>query len=130
MDDLFQESKIIIINETGNGMRIFDQTKPTCLATDLSKHCIGFWLFQKYCKCEQTASFCCKEGWKITLVGRIHKCCRFSILTGRRGISSCRCSQVRYFVLGCDNLVIAVGHKTLLKLFGHRLLENIPNARL
>ena len=38
--------------------------------------------------------------------------------------------KARYFVLECDNLIIAVDHKPLLKLLGDRSLENIPNARL
>ena len=38
--------------------------------------------------------------------------------------------RARYFVLGCSNLTIAVDHKPLLKIFGDRSLENIPNARL
>lgn len=36
----------------------------------------------------------------------------------------------RYFVLGCDNLIIAVDHKPLLKLFGNRLLKDISNDRI
>ena len=36
----------------------------------------------------------------------------------------------RYFVLGCDDLIVAVDHKPLLKILGDRSLEGIPNARL
>ena len=38
--------------------------------------------------------------------------------------------KARHFVLGCSDLVIAVHHKPLLKLFGDRSLEDIPNTRL
>ena len=38
--------------------------------------------------------------------------------------------KARYFVLGCNDLVIAVDHKPLLKIFWDRSLENFPNARL
>ena len=38
--------------------------------------------------------------------------------------------KAQYFVLGCNDLVIAVDNKPLLKIFGNRSLENIPNARL
>jgi len=38
--------------------------------------------------------------------------------------------KARYFVLGCAELIIAVDHKPLLKIFGDRSLEHIPNARL
>lgn len=36
----------------------------------------------------------------------------------------------RHFVLGCKDLIIAVDHKPLLKLFGDRSLDNISNSRL
>ncbi len=32
-------------------------------------HGIGYWLFQKHCTCPSNDLFCCKSGWKITLVG-------------------------------------------------------------
>ena len=38
--------------------------------------------------------------------------------------------KARYFVLGCTNLVIAVDHKPLLKIFGDRSLDQISNAQL
>ena len=38
--------------------------------------------------------------------------------------------KARHFVLRCSDLVIAVDHKPLLKLFGDRSLEDIPNTRL
>ncbi|GFO47136.1 transposon tf2-6 polyprotein [Plakobranchus ocellatus] len=38
--------------------------------------------------------------------------------------------KTRYFVLGCPNLIIAVDHRSLLKVFGDRSLEAIPNPRL
>jgi len=38
--------------------------------------------------------------------------------------------KARHFVLECCDLIIAVDHKPLLKLFGDRSLEDIPNMRL
>lgn len=38
--------------------------------------------------------------------------------------------KARFFVLGCSDLIIAVDHKPLLKLFGDRSLEEISNTRL
>ena len=50
---------------------------------------------------------------------------------GGRSLGRSRRSQVHvYFVLGCEDLTIAVDHKPLLKLFGDRSLKNIPNPRL
>ena len=39
-------------------------------------------------------------------------------------------NKTRHFVLGCDNLTIAVDHKPLLKIFNDRSLDAIPNPRL
>ena len=38
--------------------------------------------------------------------------------------------KARHFVLGCKNLIVAVDHKPLLKIFGDRSLEEIPDPRL
>ena len=38
--------------------------------------------------------------------------------------------HARHFVLGCNNLLIAVDHKPLLSLLENRSLEKIPNNRL
>ena len=69
INNLFEESKDVIISEIDEGVRIFDKNKPTCLATDWSKNGIGFWLLQKHCNCEKLAPFCCRDGWQITFVG-------------------------------------------------------------
>jgi len=38
--------------------------------------------------------------------------------------------RARFFVLGCEELLIAVDHKPLLKIFGDRSLNDIENLRL
>ena len=38
--------------------------------------------------------------------------------------------RVRFFVLGCSDLIIAVDHKPLLRVFSDRSLKEILNARL
>ena len=115
------------------GNRTFDKSKPTCLATDWSKSGIGFWLFQKHCHCQGTKLFCCKSGWKITLVGSrfTHSAeSRYAPVEGEALAVVYALDKARHFVLGCPNLLIAVDHKPLLKLFGDRSLEDIPNPRL
>ena len=62
LEKLFEESKTAIIQEIENDVRIFDKSKPTCLATDWSKHGIGYWLFQKHCDCTPVKPFCCRTG--------------------------------------------------------------------
>ena len=38
--------------------------------------------------------------------------------------------KARHFTLGCSDLIVAVDHKPLLKTFGDRCLDDIPNPRL
>ena len=114
-------------------MRIFDKTKPTCLATDWSKDGIGFWLFQKHCRCSTTDPFCCHDGWKVTLVESrfTHPAeSRYAAVEGEALAVADALDKARYFVLGCSDLVIAVDHKPLLKLLGNRTLDDIPNPCL
>ena len=133
LDDIFRESKDVIVKEIERGVRIFDKTKPTCLATDWSKEGIGFWLFQKHCRCAPIRPFCSKDGWKITLVGSrfTHAAeSRYAPIEGEALAVAGALDKARYFVLGCENLIVAVDHKPLLKLLADRALGDIPNPRL
>lgn len=133
LNNLFNESKTIIIKEIEEGVRIFDKSRPTCLATDWSKSGIGFWLLQKHCQCTSSEPFCCPTGWKTTLVGSrfTHSAeSRYAPVEGEALAVADALDKARFFTLGCDDLIIAVDHKPLLKLFGDRSLEEISNARL
>ena len=133
LNALFEECKTVIVSEIEYGVQIFDKTKPTCLATDFSKSGIGFWLFQKHCTCLDEEPFCCRTGWKITLVGSrfTHPAeSRYAPIEGEALTVADALDKCRYFVLGCDNLTIAVDHKPLLKVFTNRSLEDIGNSRL
>ena len=133
LQQAFDKSKLTIIEEIHNGVKIFDKTKPTCLATDWSKNGIGYWLFQKHCSCPSTDLFCCKQGWKITLVGSrfTHAAeSRYAPIEGEALAVADALDKARHFVLGCKNLTIAVDHKPLLKIFGDRSMDNISNTRL
>ncbi|VDI04801.1 Hypothetical predicted protein [Mytilus galloprovincialis] len=133
LETLFQKTKTVIVSEIEEGVRIFDKSKPTCLATDWSKSGLGFWLFQKHCNCQKILPFCCNEGWKITLVGSrfTHGAeSRYAPVEGEALAVVDALDKARYFVLGCEELIIAVDHKPLLKIFGDRLLDQISNTRL
>ena len=52
------------------GVRLFDPSRLTCLATDWSVDGVGFFLMQKYCNCNAKTPACCPNGWKLCLVGR------------------------------------------------------------
>ena len=114
-------------------MCISDKPKPTCLAADWSKNSIGFWLFQKHCQCSSTEPFCCRTGWKITLVGShfTHAAeSPYASVVGEALAITDALDKARFFVLGYSNLIITVDHKPLLKVFGDQSLEEITNARL
>ena len=69
MDAIFEKSKVKIVNEIIEGVRIFDVNKPTLLATDWSKVGIGHVLLQKHFDCSEEKLSCCSTGWKVTLIG-------------------------------------------------------------
>ena len=129
----FDASKTEICNRIREGVQIFEKDRPTCLATDWSKDGIGYWLFQKHCQCPAREISCCQEGWKVTLVGSrfTHPAeSRYAPIEGEALAVADALDKARHFVLGCSDLTIAVDHKPLLKLFGDRSLEDIPNTRL
>jgi len=133
LETLFTESKLHILGEIEHGVCIFDKSKPTCLATDWSKTGIGFWLFQKHCRCPGKTPFCCRNGWKIVLVGSrfTHPAeSRYAPIEGEALAVADAMDKARHFILGCKELIIAVDHKPLLGLFTNRSLNDIPNNRL
>ena len=130
LENVFRESKEEIVQEIERGVRIFDKSKPTCLATDWSREGVGFWLFQKHCQCAPVRHFCCADGWKVTLVGSrfTHAAeSRYAPVEGEALAVADALDKARYFVLGCRDLIVAVDHKPLLKLLGDRALDDIPN---
>ena len=133
LDEAFKESKTVIVREIQKGVRIFDKSKPTCLATDWSNSGIGFWLFQKHCHCADTKPFCCHQGWQITLVGSCFTHAaesRYATVEGEALAVADALDKACFFVLGCEELIVAVDHKPLLKIFGDRSLDDISNTRL
>ena len=133
LNEIFEESKSIIISEIHRGVEIYDKNRLTCLITDWSKEGIGFWLFQKHCDCASSRPFCCTSGWKITLVGSRFTSgaeSRYAPVEGEALAVVDALEKARHFVLGCPNLIIGVDHKPLLKILGDRSLDDIPNPRL
>ena len=133
LNDLFEESKSLIVSEIYKGVEIYDKNKPTCLVSDWSKEGIGFWLFQKHCECQSSRPFCCNTGWKTTLVGSRFTSgaeSRYAPIEGEALALVDALEKARHFVLGCPNLTVAVDHKPLVKTFSDRSLDGIPNPRL
>ena len=70
LDKAFSASKEEIIRQCERGVRLFSMTAPTGLATDWSKHCMGWWLVQKHCQCPGIPTLgCCKTGWQTVYCG-------------------------------------------------------------
>ena len=133
LNELFEESKIQIIEAIKDGVQIFDPTRMTCLRCDWSKQGIGFYLCQKHCACPGRYPNCCEDGWRITLCGsRFLKPSesRYAPIEGEALAVAWSLEQTRYFTLGCDNLVVVVDHKPLTKILGDRTLDEITNTRL
>ena len=129
LEDIFRESKDMIVKGIEPGVRIFDQTKDAYIATDWSKEGIGFWLFQKHCRCSTIRPFCCNDGWKIAVVGSMFTHAagsRYARIEDEALAVTDALDKARYFVLGCENLIVAVDHKPLLKLPVDRALDDIP----
>ena len=104
LQQAFEPSKTTIIDEIHSGVKIFNKTKPTCLATDWSKQGIGYWLFQKHCSCPSNDLFCCKQGWKITHADSLML---LIPIEGDALAVADALDKARHFVLGCKNLTIA-----------------------
>ena len=133
LDYLFRQSKIVIVDEIRHGVEIFDQSRPTCLATDWSKEGLGYWLVQKHCDCVGVLPFCFKMGWKIVLMGSrfTHGAeSRYAPIEGEALAVVDALDKSRYFTLGCSDLIVAVDYKPLLKVMGDRALDDIANPRL
>ena len=133
LQDAFESSKEVIIKAVEKGVKTFDMGKVTCLATDWSKHGIGFCLLQKQCNCSNLSPVCCSDGWSLVFAGSRFTSpaeSRYSPVEGEALAVAWALERAKHFVLGCPTLVVAVDHKPLLKLLGDRHLEDIENPRL
>ena len=138
LQKIFDGAKAHIVDMVKEGVKIFDVNKKTCLATDWCRQGIGFFLLQKHCQCPPKISgvntpTCCKTGWKLVFAGGRFTTpteSRYSPIEGEALAVVMSLYKARYFVLGCQDLTVAVDHLPLLKVFGDRKLEEIENPRL
>ena len=133
LQQAFEASKKAIVDAIRTGVEIFDLQRTTCLRTDWSKQGIGYFLLQKHCACAQLTPNCCPDGWRITLAGS-----RFlnpaeqhyAPIEGEALAITWGLEQTKYFTLGCDQLLVATDHKPLVRIYGDKTLDEIPNTRL
>ena len=134
LQELFEEAKEHIVELVKEGVRIFDISKPTCLATDWCRQGVGFFLMQKHCSCPgQIVPTCCASGWKLVFAGGRFTTpaeSRYAPVEGEALAVVVALYKTRYFVLGCEQLTVATDHKPLLKVLGDRQLCEMENPRL
>ena len=120
----------MITTEIANVVKIFDKTKPTFLATDWSRNgrLLAF--------SETLFVFINQSLLLPTMVGKLWWWVVDSPTPQNLDMHQSKERLLLWqmpltlFILGCNNLVIAVDHKPLLKIFGDRSLDQISNPRL
>ena len=133
LSSIFKESKEVMIQEMKDGVRLFQPSRPTCLLTDWSTSGIGFCLMQKYCQCTSRTPICCRDGWKLCLVGSRFTHgpeTRYAPIEGEALAVAYALHQTRYYVEGCSDLTVATDHKPLVGILNNRSLNDIANRRL
>ena len=134
MTRLFEDSRKLILDKIKDGVCAFEVGRPTCLSTDWSKDSIGFILQQKTCSCDiHDAPLCCPDGWRLVLAGShftLPAESRYAPIEGEALAVTYGLEKCRLCVMACPNLIVAVDHAPLVKLFGGRSLNDIPNPRL
>ena len=135
LESVFQTSKQRIIEQIENGIRMYDCSKATCLATDWCKIGIGFFLFQQSCNCRPIDGPYCGGGhWVVVFAGSRFTTdaeSRYAPVEGEALAVVYGLDTSRLFVLGCPNLIISVDHKPLIKIFGEQQpLDQVKNVRL
>ena len=133
LDQIFEESKLAIVESIKHGVTIFDPARPTCLRPDWSVKGIGYYMSQKHCACPDVIPGCCENGWQVTLAGsRSLRSAeqRYCPLEGECLAAVWSLEQSRYFSLGCDSLKLVTDHQPLVGILGSRCLESITNARM
>ena len=131
----FDASKQEIIRQCEHGVRTFDPSLPTALATDWAKFGMGYWLTQKHCSCSgDPTPGCCKTGWQTVFCGS--KFCspaesRYHPIEGEGQAVITGLEKCKFFILGIKNLTLCIDHKPLLAILGTKQsLADLPNPRL
>ena len=70
LDQVFEESKRVIVCKIKDEVKTFQINKPTCLSMDYNKTGVDYLLFQKHCNFLHKTNPNCRKGhWKIILAG-------------------------------------------------------------
>ena len=129
----FAASKQEVIRQCKDGVRKFDPSLPTCLATDWAKMGMGYWLTQKRCTCTTDMPGCCKTGWQTVFVGSrfCHQAEQlYAPIEGEAAAAAWAVDKCKFFLLGLPDFLLALDHKPLISIFGDKEIGNVTNPRL
>ena len=130
----FEQSKLEIVRQCKEGVRAFDPSLPTCLATDWSKMAMGYWLCQKRCTCEAEKPGCCVKGWQTVYVGSrfCHQAEQnYAPIEGEAKSAAWAVKKCKFFLLGLPNFILATDHKPLISILHNDTeLGTIENYRI
>ena len=132
LQQLFEQSRAFIAEQIQEGITRYDTTKWTAVMTDWSRQGLGFVMCQKYCSCPAITPLCCKNGWKVCMVGSSFLSPaeqNYSPIEGE-GLAVVNALQkTRHYTQGCDKLIICTDHKPLVPVLSTKTLENIDNPQ-
>lgn len=130
----YEKSKDIICQEASKGLTYFNLGKPLLVMTDWSQQGIAFTIFQQHCACTQdSAPFCCSEGWKIVLCNSRHLQSaekNYAPIEGEALAVAWCLHKARNLLLGCQHFLLLTDHKPLVSIFSDKSLASIANPRL
>ena len=133
LEAAFIQSKHEIVRQCEAGVRSFDPSRPTALATDWSRVGMGFWLCQKHCDCGTVKPGCCATGWQTVYCGsRFCQPCesRYAPIEGESLSAAWAMEKCKFFLLGMPDFLLCIDHKPLLAILGQQDLSCIPNPRI
>ena len=134
LQELFENSKEMIIRAVHQGVQMYDVGRTTALQCDWSKQGVGYVLLQKHCKCPTEKSvLCCPDGWRLVFTGsRFTNSAEsgYSPTEGEALAVTFALKHSHHYVYGCQDLIIVTDHKPLLGIFNNRDLSTIENPRI
>ena len=134
LEAAFQHSKAEILRQCCSGVRKFDPTKNTALATDWSRQAVGCWLTQQFCSCSSDVPRCCPTGWQTVHVSSQFNSpgvSNYHPIEGEAHAAIWALDKCKFFVLGIPRLTLPIDHKPLLAILGqNQELHEVINPRL
>ena len=133
LQKIFDDVKDQLIISIKDRLTRFEVDRHTALMTDWSKTGVGFILTQKHCDCSVINPLCCKDGWKVCLLGSRFTNqaeSNYAPIEGELLAVTYGLSKTKYYTLGSEKLIICVDHKPLLGIINDCPLEKIDNRRL